>query len=64
MSNSNDSTSPWNLEAARTLYNIRRWGAKYFDINDAGRVVAHPLQEAGASVELTDVIEEAKARGC
>jgi len=54
---------PWNLEAARALYNIQRWGAKYFDINDAGRVVATPLQEAGATVDLTDVIEEAKARG-
>src|SRR6202035_1958689 len=29
----------------------------------AGRVVATPLQEAGASVDLTDVIEEAKGRG-
>ena len=36
---------------------------KYFDINEAGHVVAKPLRDAGASVELTDVIEEAKARG-
>ena len=54
---------PWNLEAARALYNIQRWGAKYFDINDAGHVVATPLQEAGATVDITDVIEEAKSRG-
>ena len=54
---------PWNIESARALYNIPRWGAKYFDISDAGRVVAHPLQEAGATVDLTDVIEEAKSRG-
>ena len=54
---------PWDIEAARALYNIQRWGAKYFDINDAGHVVARPLQEAGASVDLTDVIEEAKERG-
>ncbi len=54
---------PWNLDAARALYNIHRWGAKYFDINDAGHVVAKPLQDAGANVELTDVIEEAKSRG-
>ena len=56
-------TPPWNIQAARDLYNIQRWGAKYFDINEAGHVVALPLQENGASVELTDVIEEAKARG-
>ncbi len=54
---------PWNIEAARALYNIHRWGAKYFDINDAGHVVATPLQEAGATVDITDVIEEAKSRG-
>ena len=53
----------WDIEAARTLYNIQRWGAKYFDINDAGHVVARPLQEAGAAVDITDVIEEARGRG-
>jgi len=63
MSNSTDANSPWNIDAARALYNIRRWGAKYFDINEAGHVVARPLQEAGVAVDLTDVTEEAKARG-
>ena len=56
-------SNAWDIPAARNLYNIQRWGAKYFDINDAGRVVATPLQEAGASVELMDVIEEARSRG-
>ena len=55
--------SPWDIQAARNLYNIQSWGLKYFDIDEAGHVVARPLQEAGASVELTDVIEEAKGRG-
>src|SRR5688572_27814293 len=54
---------PWSIQAARNLYSIQRWGAKYFDINEAGNVVARPLQENGASVEISDVIEEAKARG-
>ena len=59
----NDSGQPpWDIQAARNLYNIQSWGARYFDINEAGHVVARPLQEAGASVELTDVIEEAKGR--
>jgi len=53
----------WDIQAARALYNINRWGAKYFDINDAGHVVAMPLRENGAVVDLTDVIEEAKGRG-
>ncbi len=63
MSNLNDAAQPWSIESARALYNIRRWGAKYFDINDAGHVTATPLQEAGASVDITDVLEEAKSRG-
>lgn len=63
MSNSSESTENWSVQEARNLYNIHRWGAEYFDINDAGRVVAKPLRDAGASVDLTDVIEEAKARG-
>jgi arginine decarboxylase len=63
MSNSNDDAQPWDIESARALYNIHRWGAKYFDINDAGHVVAWPQQDAGVAVDITDVIEEAKARG-
>src|SRR3989440_8106363 len=64
MSNSSsDASAPWVVQDARNLYNINRWGAKYFDINEAGRVIAKPLQQAGAAVDLTDVIEEAKARG-
>src|ERR1051326_6635049 len=63
MSDSANGSTPWNIQTARSLYNIDRWGAKYFDINEAGHVVAMPLQEAGASADLTDVVEEAKAPG-
>src|SRR5271155_5911175 len=63
MSNPNDAGAPWTIDAARALYNIQRWGAEYFDINEAGHVIAKPLRDNGASVDLTDVIEEAKARG-
>src|SRR5258706_4948961 len=60
----NDSGEPpWDIQAARNLYNIQSWGARYFEINEAGHVVARPLQEAGAGVDVTDVIEEAKGRG-
>ena len=52
----------WSIESARTLYNIQRWGAGYFDVNAEGHVVAMPLQN-GVAVDLVDVIEEAKGRG-
>src|SRR5512141_1206213 len=63
MSDPSEATKPWDVQAGRNLYNIDRWGARYFDINEAGHVVAMPLQESGAAVDLTDVIEEAKGRG-
>ncbi|HTY88351.1 MAG TPA: biosynthetic arginine decarboxylase [Candidatus Acidoferrum sp.] len=63
MSNATDAPPPWDIETARALYHIHRWGAKYYDINEAGHVVARPLQGAGVAVDLTDVIEESKARG-
>ena len=63
MNKPSNATVPWDIEAARNLYNIHRWGAQYFDINEAGHVVAKPLQDAGVAVDLTDVVEEAKGRG-
>jgi arginine decarboxylase len=63
MSNPSEPSENWDIQQARNLYNIHRWGAKYFDISEAGRVVAKPLRDAGAVVDLTDVIEESKARG-
>jgi arginine decarboxylase len=58
-----DTPAPWDIHLARSMYNINRWGAKYFDINEAGHVVATPLQQGGCAVDITDVIEEAKGRG-
>lgn len=63
MSNSSEAGEPWSIQDARNLYNIHRWGADYFDINEAGHVVAKPQREAGAAVDLTDVVGEAKGRG-
>jgi len=63
MSNSSNAGEGWDVQQARNLYNVQRWGAGYFDISETGRVTAKPLQENGASVDITDVVEEAKARG-
>ena len=51
------------MDQASELYHISRWGANYFGVNDEGHVAAYPLQEAGASVDLMDIVEEAKSRG-
>jgi len=52
----------WSVEDARDVYGIDRWGAGYFNINSAGRVVARPLQETGGTVELTEVVKTARKR--
>ena len=38
------SITPWDIPTARSLYNIDRWGAGYFDVNEAGNVVVTPLR--------------------
>jgi arginine decarboxylase len=63
MTDTSEAPAAWDIQAARNLYSIQNWGARYFDINESGHVVARPQLEAGASVDLTDVIEEAKGRG-
>jgi arginine decarboxylase len=63
MSEPSSEAPAWSVEAARSLYNVDRWGADYFDINREGHVIARPLQERGAAVDLTDLIGEAKGRG-
>ncbi len=62
MSNTNENGA-WSVAQARSLYNVDRWGVGYFDINELGEVVARPLHGAGASVEISDIIEEARGRG-
>jgi arginine decarboxylase len=59
----NKMNSDWTIEDARGVYNIDRWGAEYFGINAAGRVVARPKQAAGAEVELLEVLATARERG-
>ncbi len=57
------SAGHWDIPAARTAYNIDRWGAGYFDIDDDGHVTVRPRREHGAAVDIMDVVEEARARG-
>ncbi len=53
----------WSIDLARESYGIARWGLRYFDIDNRGRVTVAPLKEAGGAVALIDVIEEALSRG-
>ena len=59
----NGNNGPWSIEEAKNLYNVHRWGADYFDVNEAGNVTCSPLQQDGATVDVTSVIAEARRRG-
>jgi len=60
---SNQEEISWTVEDARELYGIERWGLRYFDINDKGKVTVSPLKEEGGTIIITDVIEEALDQG-
>ena len=53
----------WDIETAVSTYNVDAWGNGYFSINSAGNVVVRPLQEAGGSIDLLEVVQEARERG-
>jgi arginine decarboxylase len=56
-------TLEWTIEDSISTYNIDRWGLGYFSINEAGNVSVSPLREKGPSIDILDVLDEARARG-
>ena len=54
----------WSIEAARALYNIEGWGAGYFDISDAGRVVVRPdRRHPDRQLDLLDLARDLEEQG-
>src|ERR1700736_7058390 len=53
----------WDVESAISTYNVDGWGGGYFTINENGNVVARPLQENGGSIDILEVVNEARDRG-
>src|SRR5438128_12657300 len=54
--------SEWDVESAIATYNVEGWGNGYFTVNSAGNVESRPLQENGGSIDLLEVVNEARAR--
>lgn len=59
----NDDAEPgeWSLEKSAELYQINRWGAPYFRINDAGNVEVGA--DPSAVVDLLELTRDLEARG-
>lgn len=53
----------WDIDAAIATYNVDAWGSGYFSVNSAGNVIAKPLKENGSSIDLLEVVNEARERG-
>src|SRR5213082_2802853 len=53
----------WDVESAIATYNVDGWGSGYFTVNAEGNVVAKPLQENGGSINILEVVNEARTRG-
>ena len=55
--------SDWSPDQARKAYSIPHWSEGYFDVDSAGRVTVSPRGDAGATVALPQIIDEARANG-
>ena len=53
----------WSIDQARRTYSIPHWAGGYFDVDDAGRIVARPQGATGPAVALSDVVDGARANG-
>jgi arginine decarboxylase len=53
----------WDIPSAISLYNVDRWGSGYFSINRAGNVQVMPTQQESLSIDLMEVVQEARERG-
>ena len=58
-----DMKTEWDVESAIATYNVDRWGSGYFTINNNGNVEARPLQAEGGSIDILEVVNEARDRG-
>ena len=54
---------PWDIPAAISLYNIDRWGTGYFTVNGKGNIQVQPTRNPAVSIDIMEVIEDAKAQG-
>ena len=54
----------WTIDEARDLYNIRGWGAGYFDINEQGHVIVRPSRrDPSQEIDLFEVAHDLEAQG-
>jgi arginine decarboxylase len=55
--------TPDPIAEARRRYAMARWSEGFFDIQPSGHLAAHPGLDKDEAIALTDVVEQARARG-
>lgn len=53
----------WSTEQSAEIYQVDRWGAGHFGVNERGHVVVFPKGQDGAGVDLYELIPALRARG-
>ena len=53
----------WDISSALALYNVERWGAPYFSVNNRGHVAVRPCGEPRCEVDMMELVAEARSRG-
>ena len=53
----------WTIDEAREHYNIKGWGAGYFDINSKGNIVVHPDQKSTHYIDLKELVDDIQSKG-
>jgi arginine decarboxylase len=54
---------PWSVADAAELYEIGRWGAGYFSIDERGHLRVHPAKDPRRSIDLKQLVDDLQARG-
>ena len=53
----------WTIDEAREHYNIKGWGAGYFDINSKGNIVVRPNNKSAHHIDLKELVDDIQAKG-
>lgn len=53
----------WTVEDSIELYNVRKWGAGFFSVNERGNVAVSPRGAEGPSFDLKELVDELRERG-
>jgi len=55
--------SKWTIDEAREHYNIKGWGAGYFDINSHGNIVVRPNSNSTHHIDLKTLVDDFQSKG-